>query len=105
MKNPIKVTFILLLALTGYACSRQNGPATNTPPTADASANVAPSGGEAPSPAVALPEPSSQDAQGLYALGMELYKQNRDEQAAEAFRQATVLDPKFALAFMKLGLA
>lgn len=87
-------------AQTAGANDVQTGGASDAPPAAVASA--------APSEMPNAPSPSSpqqpQDAPGYVALGIELYKQNRDGEAAEAFKQATTLDPAFAEAYLRLGL-
>jgi tetratricopeptide (TPR) repeat protein len=103
MRNSIKVSFLCLLVCGQFGCSKQNNPApdivvASSPTPAAASPENSP-------PAVDIPQPPTQDAPGYYALGLELYKQNRDEQAAEAFQQAIKLDPGFGAAYMKLALA
>lgn len=52
----------------------------------------------------AAQEQNPQDAAGYFARGVDLYKQDRDREALEAFRQAVVLDPEYAEAYYKLGL-
>jgi tetratricopeptide (TPR) repeat protein len=107
MKNPFIATLLFFLALSQLACSKQQNSVANANVSGDstAAAPVATAvNGNAPS-GVQIPQPATEDAQGYYTLGVELYKQNRDEQAAEAFRQAIALDPDFAAAFMKLALA
>jgi len=86
-----------LLSLGG--CSRgpqadEGGPATPTP-TATSEAAATP----APTPAF------SGDARALFDRGREAYKENRDEEAAEAFKEAVRLEPDFAEAHYRLGLA
>jgi tetratricopeptide (TPR) repeat protein len=113
MKNPLIATLLFfLLALSQFACSGQQNSTANvnanvsgdSTAAAAVATPVATPDGNANS-GVELPQPATADAQGYYALGIDLYKQNRDEQAAEAFRQATTLDPDFAMGFMKLALA
>jgi len=101
MKNANIISLIILLALSQFTCSKQNSPAANATATGDTTATVSPT---VNSTGETLPPPSTQDAQGYFALGTELYKQNQDEQAAEAFEQATTLEPDFAAAYLKLGL-
>lgn len=45
------------------------------------------------------------DARALYDKGLDAYKNNRDEEAVEDFKQAVELDPDFAEAHYRLGLA
>jgi tetratricopeptide (TPR) repeat protein len=45
------------------------------------------------------------DAQGFFQKGVEAYKKNRDAEAVEAFREAIRLEPDFAEAHYRLGLA
>jgi tetratricopeptide (TPR) repeat protein len=111
MKNPFIAPLLFFLALGQFGCAKQpnstvnaNLASVNASLAGDPPSAVANTDGNSNS-GVQIPEPATQDAQGYYALGMDLYKQNRDEQAVEAFRQATTLDPNFADGFMKLGLA
>jgi tetratricopeptide (TPR) repeat protein len=109
MKNPFIKTILFFLVVGHAGCSRQQNSTANANVSGDSTqavvaADTATADGNSNS-GVEIPQPATPDAQGYYALGLELYKQNRDEQAAEAFRQATTLDPDFAAGFMKLGLA
>jgi tetratricopeptide (TPR) repeat protein len=108
MKNRFIATLLFFLALSQFSCSKQQNSTANANVAGDSTdsvvATAATTEGNANS-GVQIPQPETQDAQGYYALGVELYKQNRDEQAAEAFRQAIEKDPDFAVAFMKLALA
>lgn len=54
-------------------------------------------------PALALPEGS--DARAYFEHGLTAYRENRDEIAVAAFRRAVELDPDFAEAHYRLGLA
>ena len=49
--------------------------------------------------------PPDGDARAHFDRGMDAYRGNRDEEAVEAFRRATELDPDFAEAHYRLGLA
>ena len=49
--------------------------------------------------------PPSGDARALYDRGMDAYRHDRDEEAVDAFKQAVQLDPDFAEAHYRLGLA
>lgn len=56
---------------------------------------------EGPPPQTGTP----QDAAGFVALGVELYKKDRDAEAVEAFKAAVGLDPDNGEAHRRLGLA
>src|ERR687886_175202 len=45
------------------------------------------------------------DARALFEHGMDAYRHDRDEEAVAAFKRAVELDPEFAEAFYRLGLA
>jgi tetratricopeptide (TPR) repeat protein len=45
------------------------------------------------------------DARALFERGLDAYKHDRDEEAVEDFKQAVQLDPDFAEAHYRLGLA
>jgi superkiller protein 3 len=45
------------------------------------------------------------DARAFFDRGMDAYKHDRDEEAVEDFRQAVQLDPDFAEAYYRLGIA
>ena len=109
MSKRFVIPILLIFTLGQFGCGKQNeqsaqAVASNEAPAATASASPAET-----TPAPPPPSPSSsqppQDAPGYVALGIELYKQNRDGEAAEAFKQATTLDPAFAEAYLRLGLA
>jgi len=85
-----------LMSLAGCSRGRQDE-GTNT--TAQPSAS---------SEAAATPEPAptfSGDARALFDRGREAYRQNRDAEAVEAFKEAVRLEPEFAEAHYRLGLA
>jgi len=88
-KTPALV--VLLLLCCGAACSKKQAnqnanPADAAQPPAQNSAD----GG---------------DARALFDRGVDAYRHDRDEEAVEAFRQAVSLDPDFAEAHYRLGLA
>lgn len=60
-----------------------------------------------PAPPVAQtdPEAARLEARALVDRGKELYKEDLDKEAAEAFQQAIKLDPELAEAHYRLGLA
>lgn len=51
------------------------------------------------------PDAPDGDARALYERGVEAYRDNRDEEAVEDLRKAVELDPDFAEAHYRLGLA
>src|SRR6266403_1371604 len=51
------------------------------------------------------PEEAKRQAQALVDQGKELYKNDQDEQAAEAFKQAITHDPNNAEAHLRLGMS
>lgn len=106
MKTLLVICIALCLALSQLACGAKNPAATSTPspdvatiaasPTAAADIEAGTVGdGAAP----------SSDAFALYEKGWEAYKKNHDEDAVEAFKQALAIDPDYADARYKLGLA
>jgi tetratricopeptide (TPR) repeat protein len=50
-------------------------------------------------------ERTRREAQALVDKGRELYKDDHDEEAAAAFKQAVQIDPEFAEAHFRLGMA
>lgn len=67
--------------------------------THDAAAPPAPAGEELP------PLPPGSDARAHFERGVHEYRQDRDEAAAQSFQEAVRLDPGFAEAHYRLGLA
>jgi tetratricopeptide (TPR) repeat protein len=67
------------------------------------------SNSNAPADGAAQPQqqgaPLSGDAREAFDRGVEAYRNNRDEEAVEAFRRAVEADPDFAEAHYRLGLA
>ena len=49
-------------------------------------------------------ESSGGDARALFERGMDAYKNDRDQEAVEDFRQAVQLDPDFAEGYYRLGV-
>lgn len=86
----ILVSALLLAA----ACS---GKQTNQGSNSDA-----PAGGTAQQQQDAQ---ASADAREAFERGMTAYRNDRDDEAVEAFRRAVELDPNFAEGFYRLGLA
>ena len=89
MKTIIIVGFIFL-CVTQPACFRKATPPAQT--------NVS-------SGIVGGVEADRAEARTLLAKGRELYRNDEDVQALEAFQQALKLDPEFAEAHFRLGLA
>jgi tetratricopeptide (TPR) repeat protein len=89
----IIISAIFVFALLQTACSKK-------PSDQNAHANAP--DGAAQQGAQALP---NGDARAHFDRGVEAYRANRDEEAVEAFRQAAQLDPDFAEAYYRLGLA
>src|SRR5438105_1846836 len=86
------IVFASALLLVAAICSCRRGSNQNA---ANGKAAVA----------VTDPEQARRQAQSLVDQGKELYKNDQDEQAAEAFRQALKLDPDNAEAHLRLGMA
>jgi tetratricopeptide (TPR) repeat protein len=61
-------------------------------------------GSDAPVAGQSDPETVRREARALVDRGKELYKEDLDKEAAEAFQQAVKLDPDFAEAHYRLGL-
>lgn len=82
------VTLLVLLPLA-QGCSRKQANQNAGPGSADGSSQAGQPG----------------DARALFDRGIDAYRNNRDQEAVEVFRQATQLDPDFAEAHYRLGLA
>jgi len=74
-----------------HASANSNASASETTPT--------------PTPPVGDAPAEGGDARANFQRGMEAYRGNRDEEAVEAFKEAARLDPDFAEAHYRLGLA
>ena len=100
LTKALAVPASLIIALWQVGCSpggaRRLPAAENTPPAAPASEVAAGAGQSSPSEA--------HDARWYFERGGELYRDDRDAEAAEAFRQAVSLDPGMAEAHYRLGL-
>ena len=94
---------LLLIPLGLSGCKSGGQPAADAG-GAQVSASAQP-GAEATATPPPPQEGAPQDAAGFVALGTELYKKDRDEEAAEAFKQAVSLDPEDGEAHRRLGLA
>lgn len=89
----------LALSQAGCFWRRQAG-AENAGGAPPAASPAAPADPNAPPPL-----PAGSDARAYFERGLEDYRANRDAAAVEAFREATRLDPDFAEAHYRLGLA
>src|SRR5436190_3479377 len=87
--------FICLLILLAGCTHRTDRTASNTSAPADVKSTATPDN-------TGLPE--AHDAAGYVALGNELYRRDRDEEAVKAYQHALELDPEYAEANLKLGL-
>jgi len=96
----IMLALVASAALSASGCSWLRGPgggSTNT------QADAAPAeGGGAGQP---NGQAAGADARALFQRGMEAYRKNRDREAVEAFAEATRIEPDFAEAYYRLGLA
>jgi tetratricopeptide (TPR) repeat protein len=101
---------LFLLSSTQVGCASQNDNQTSadvTPSSSESSNinNSQVSNSDAEQNQSTTSPQDAADAQGYLAKGVEAYKKNRDEEAVEAFQQATRLDPDLAEAHYRLGLA
>jgi tetratricopeptide (TPR) repeat protein len=86
---------LLVSALLAAACSKkQAGQGSNSNAPADGAARQQQQG-----------EQVSGDAREAFDRGMSAYRNDRDEEAVEAFKRAIEIDPDFAEAHYRLGLA
>ena len=102
LTKTVAVPVALIIALCQAGCSssdeaRQLSAVEKTPPAAPASEVAAGAGPNS--------HPETHDARWHFERGRELYRNDRDAEAAEAYRQAVSLDPGMAEAHYRLGLA
>ena len=96
--------FLCFALLQAGCASRQQ--ASETAATGDQPAAPAPpNGSEADEGESLAPVPPGSDARAYFKHGMESYRRNLDQQAVESFKEAVRLDPEFAEAHYRLGLA
>jgi tetratricopeptide (TPR) repeat protein len=96
----ITLAALLVFALLQAGCrGKQTAQNANAaPPAAEADQHAA----QQAAATAALPEG---DARALFDYGLDAYRHDRDEAAVAAFKRAVELDPDFAEAFYRLGLA
>ena len=98
---------VSLLALAGCASNGQPQPSEKAAAPSPAAPTPAASSdaSDESSETIAVSEADARDAEGFFRKGVEAYKKNRDAEAVEAFKEAVRLDPNFAEAHYRLGLA
>jgi tetratricopeptide (TPR) repeat protein len=92
-RHLLVVTTAVFLVVVDCACHRSSGKNSKGADTAASSTNESDI------------EQAKREAQSLVDKGKELYKDDRDEQAIEAFQQAIRLQPDLAEAHLRLGMA
>jgi tetratricopeptide (TPR) repeat protein len=97
LRTTLAALFVFALVQAGCR-GRQTAQNGNAAPPADGDAQQQ-AAQQAP---IALPEG---DARALFDYGMDAYRHDRDEVAVAAFKRAVELDPDFAEAHYRLGLA
>ncbi len=93
----LSASFIFAFALSGCAYFKRGADANTA---SDNTAQASPT----PATGTTVP-PASGDAQAEFQRGIEAYRGDRDDEAVEAFKEAARLDPDFAEAHYRLGLA
>jgi tetratricopeptide (TPR) repeat protein len=99
----LSASLILALALSGCSYFKR-GAGANTNAAPDNTARATPDAAT-PAPPTTTSESASGDARAQFQRGMEAYRGDRDDEAVEAFKEAARLDPEFAEAHYRLGLA
>jgi tetratricopeptide (TPR) repeat protein len=96
----VTLSALFVFVMLQAACSRKqaDGNAANAPPQADGASQQQQQQG-------APQAPVNADARALFDRGVDAYRHDRDEEAVEVFKQAVQLDPDFAEAHYRLGLA
>ena len=99
MRKLFVALLLCLLAASLSACAHKGTVANaNSPGAAQTAATPSLEG-------VAAELQNPKDAAGFFALGVELYKRDRDHEAVEAFKKSVELDPDNAEGYRRLGLA
>jgi tetratricopeptide (TPR) repeat protein len=96
----LRVTFAALFVSAPLlaGCNRQ-------PPAPDPNASPTPGGSAEQQPPQGTSGAPTDDARALFVLGLQAYKENRDQEAIEHLRRTVELSPDFAEAHYRLGLA
>lgn len=94
MKSILIALAIILLALGQINCGSKTTPTA----TSANAANTSTSGD------VAIDANARSEAQKLFEQGNELARQDRDQEAADAFKQSVTLNPELAEAHLKLAM-
>lgn len=92
-------SILLALAIILFALSQLNCGSKKTPTEASANAAATPSSGD-----VVIDANARSEAQKLFEQGNELARQDRDQEAADAYKQAVAINPDFAEAHLKLAM-
>jgi tetratricopeptide (TPR) repeat protein len=95
MKSIFIILVVSLLALSQVNCGSKK---TQTETSANA-ANTAPAGDNV------IDANARSEAQKFFEQGNELARQDRDQEAADAYKQAVTLNPDFAEAHLKLAMS
>src|SRR5205085_11429463 len=96
MKPTFTILVIILLLLMQTNCGSKNKQATANTNSSSVSTGAAEGGADAG---------IHPEAQRLFEQGNELARQDKDAEAAEAFKQAVTIDPDFAEAHLRLDMS
>ncbi|HEU4595808.1 MAG TPA: tetratricopeptide repeat protein [Pyrinomonadaceae bacterium] len=98
----LSVSLTLAFTLSGCSYFKRGADANASP---DNTAQVTTDGAANSQPGATTATNAGGDAQAHFQRGMEAYRDDRDDEAVEAFKEAVRLDPDFAEAHYRLGLA
>src|SRR5215213_8452018 len=107
MKLLVPALAVLLVGVSSLAgCKSASNSTETTANVSTATASASTSQTSAQPEATPQPLTSEQtEARTLLEQGKELFRQDKDKEAAETFQKALALDPDFAEAHFRLGLA
>ncbi|MBA2503078.1 MAG: tetratricopeptide repeat protein [Pyrinomonadaceae bacterium] len=111
MRQALVISFLAgLLLQAGCSIEGKNTAQEAQPPTAASASpdgnNVEPSGDAAtPTADNSEGQPPTSDAESSFEKGMQAYRQDRNEEAVEAFQEAARLKPDYADAYLRLAYA